>query len=124
MTLLFIYNATSGKLNSLFDAAHKIISPKTYQCKLCSLTHDAISENKLWREFREKTVLPLVFYHIDEFEKQFPRERFQYPVILLQNNNKLTEWISKDELEKIVTTKALIYRIQSKAATMNPSNPD
>ena len=46
MKLIFVYNAKSGKLNALFDIAHKIVKPETYQCSLCAITHDALSEKK------------------------------------------------------------------------------
>ena len=32
MKLIFVYNAESGKLNTLFDIAHKVIKPETYKC--------------------------------------------------------------------------------------------
>ena len=44
MKLIFVYNAGSGKLNALFDMAHKIVSPTTYECSLCALTHDAFQD--------------------------------------------------------------------------------
>jgi hypothetical protein len=53
MKLIFVYNAESGKLNTLFDIAHKIIKPETYQCSLCAITHDAIKEKKAWTEFKK-----------------------------------------------------------------------
>ena len=43
--LLFVYNVNSGKLNILFGIVHKIISPSTYTCELCSLTHGVFSEH-------------------------------------------------------------------------------
>ena len=38
--IVFIYNAKSGTVNSLIDWAHKIVSPDTYECSLCSMTYD------------------------------------------------------------------------------------
>lgn len=55
MKLIFVYNAESGKLNALLDIAHKVIKPETYQCFLCALTHDALSEKKAWSDFKAKT---------------------------------------------------------------------
>ncbi|MEM6685370.1 MAG: GTPase [Bacteroidota bacterium] len=124
MKIIFIYNAKSGKLNSLLDVAHKLISPKTYQCKLCTITHDTFAENALWKEFRQTTTLPLEFLHSDEFERQYKNIDTKYPVIFLQKQQKLSEWISKSDIEKIATTQELIHLIQTKAATMNSSNPD
>jgi hypothetical protein len=39
MKLLFVYNADSGLAAALFDSAHKLLSPQTYACNLCALTH-------------------------------------------------------------------------------------
>ncbi|MEM6719688.1 MAG: GTPase [Bacteroidota bacterium] len=122
--IIFIYNAKSGKLNSLLDVAHKLISPKTYQCKLCTMTHDTFVENALWKEFRQNTSLSLEFLHSDEFEQQYKNIDTKYPVIFLQEGNKVKEWISKSEIEKIETTEALIQLIETKANTTNFSNPD
>ena len=74
--LIFVYNATSGKLNSLLDSAHKIASPGTYECRLCHLTFGVFKENELWARFRESLTntnssLQLEFLHKDEFEKQY-----------------------------------------------------
>lgn len=124
MKIFFIYNAKSGKVNSLLDMAHKLISPKTYQCKLCTITHDAFSENAQWRNFREKTKLPLEFLHSDEFEKTYKNIDAKYPVVLLEKDQKLTIWISKSDIEKIENSEELIHLIEAKAKTMNFSNLD
>jgi len=120
--IIFIYNAKSGKINSLLDIAHKLISPKTYQCKLCSITHNTFSENEKWKRFRKTTTLPLEFLHSDEFEANYNPIETKYPVILLEENKKLREWIPKNEIEKIETTKELIDLIKEK--TKNFLNPD
>ena len=87
------------------------------------MTHDTFSENILWKEFRRNTSLSLEFLHSDEFEKQYQNIETKYPVIFLKEAQKLTEWISKSEIEKIETTEELIHLIESKAKTMNFSNP-
>ena len=120
--IIFVYNATSGKVNGLLDIAHKLISPKTYQCSLCAITHDTFSENEQWKQFRETTKLSLEFLHSDEFESNYKSIDTKYPVILLHENQKLTEWISKNDIEKIETTKELIELIKEK--TKNFSNLD
>lgn len=81
MKLLFVYNADSGKLNTMIDIGHKIISPSTYKCSLCSLTHGALKEKQEWKQFRENADLDLEFLHKDEFESQYKQD-FEYPVIL------------------------------------------
>lgn len=81
MELIFVYNAKSDNVNMLIDYAHKIISPSTYSCNLCKLTHTNFGERKEWKEFIRHSSVKLEFYHIDEFEEIF-NESFKYPIIL------------------------------------------
>ena len=83
--LLFVYNANSGKLNSLFGIAHKIISPNTYTCELCSLTHGVFSETIEWKNFRETSSLAMEFFHVNEFLRMYSDEMYSkisFPAIL------------------------------------------
>lgn len=113
MKLIFVYNAKSGKLNALFDIAHKILKPETYQCSLCALTHDALSEKKIWSDFKARTSLELEFLHKDEFEKQYGQTR-DYPVIL-ENSDLLRTLIGPDELNRLRNVEELIERIEKLA---------
>ena len=117
MDLIFVYNANSGKLNGILDIWHKIISPETYKCNLCNLTHGKFSEKKVWKVFRESTSLDLIFLHKDEFEEQF-EERFSYPVIL-SNDGGLEIFISSNELNKISNPLELIELIKLKTSLEN-----
>jgi hypothetical protein len=114
-SLLFIYNAKSGKLNSLFDAGHKLLNPSTYQCNLCALTFDTLTENKTWKKFRKESDLEMVFYHIDQFEKEYPDAKFVYPVILQKANTDLTEFLSSAEISTIENVEDLIKVITEKS---------
>ena len=64
--LIFIYNAKSGWRNALMDSAHKLISPSTYNCRLCALTFHTFSEKSKWRKFRTSSGIPMEFLHKDE----------------------------------------------------------
>ena len=90
MKLLFIYNANSGKINALFDAGHKLLSPRTYQCSLCALTYDVFAENTIWKTFRTESNLTMDFYHKDEFETKFPNDNMIYPAILKLEGHQIT----------------------------------
>ena len=85
MELIFVYNADSGVLNLLKDAAHKMLWPETYPCSLCALTYGAMSEKRRWRDFRQSDGRNKRFLHKDEFEAEF-NERYDYPVVLEQNS--------------------------------------
>ena len=114
MKLIFVYNAESGKLNTLFDIAHKIIKPETYQCSLCAITHDALSEKKAWTEFKASTKLELEFLHKDEFEKQYG-QTYDYPVVL-EGSNPIRTVIDSEELSKFKNIGELIKRIEELTA--------
>ncbi len=114
MKLIFIYNANSGKLNTLFDIAHKLISPETYQCDLCSLTHGALSEKIAWKEFRKRSGLKMEFLHKDEFEKLHAKT-FDYPVILKQSGKQADDielFLNADEISHIKSVDELIALIE------------
>ena len=81
MTLIFVYNTDSNPISSLIDLGHKILSPETYSCSLCKLTHGPFTEIDAWKAFRTSIGFPMEFLHRDEFEKKY-NQRFQYPVIL------------------------------------------
>jgi hypothetical protein len=112
MKLIFVHNADSGMLNGLFDIGHKIISPDSYKCNLCKLTHGNFTERKLWKNFRESSSLDLVFFHKDEFEKKYT-ERFTYPTVL-NDDNGLEIFISTEEINKITKPDELIDLIKQK----------
>lgn len=119
MKLIFVYNANSGKLNTLFDIAHKLLSPETYQCDLCSLTHGALTEKKVWKEFRKTTGLDMEFLHKDEFEK-LSGQSFDYPVILKQSDT-LDLFLNADEISQVKSVDGLIALIEQHVKIFTPS---
>jgi hypothetical protein len=114
MDLIFVYNADSGALSALLDVGHKIVSPGTYKCDLCALTHGTFSERKAWKRFRESTSLNLTFLHKDEFEERF-EDRFSYPVVLKQEET-LAPFISTAELNAMSNPEELIGLITERGA--------
>lgn len=113
MTLIFVYNAKSGSLNRFFDAAHKLLSPETYSCHLCNLTHNTLSERKSWRAFRSSTEINMEFYHIDEFEDRFKLKWSGYPVILKKEEDGLFELIPRPRILAFQTPEELISEIKT-----------
>lgn len=111
MRLVFIYNAKSGVQQGLFNLAHKILSPDTYNCSLCKLTHGAFTSRKEWTEFMKSYPHELEFYHLDEFESRYP-ERFNYPVVLEVRNGNLKVVLSAKEINKLENVKGLIRALE------------
>lgn len=113
MKLLFVYNAKSGRLNALFNVGHKLLSPSTYQCRLCALTHDNFSEKTIWKAFRNESQINMEFYHKDEFEATFPNVKLTYPTILKLEGNQLTTVVTNDILNEISDVENLISRLKT-----------
>ncbi len=120
MKLIFVYNANSGKLNTLFDIAHKLLSPGTYQCDLCSLTHGALSEKQAWKEFRERTGLEMEFLHKDEFEKLYDNS-FDYPVIVKQSDG-IDLFLNADAISHLQSVDELIALIEQHVDSFTDSD--
>lgn len=112
--LIFVYNAQAGKINAVIDIAHKMLRPKTYQCKLCSLTHDVFVEKEQWRRFREQVQFPMEFLHRDEFRKKYLVQQEAYPMVLLLENQQLKKFISQEEMKNLKTTQELISLIRER----------
>lgn len=64
---VFVYNADSGFFNTVTDIAHKILSPKTYSCNLCALTHGHFSVRDVWVKYLKESDAQFEFLHKDEF---------------------------------------------------------
>jgi len=113
--LIFVYNADSGLKNAIKDSAHKILSPKTYQCKLCDLTYGPFKEKRKWKAFRKNSSIEMQFLHADEFEKLYKskfRPSFTLPVILIENQYDLDILISHEGLDEIDSVDHLIHKIK------------
>ena len=115
--LIFIYNADSGLGNLLLDGAHKILSPNTYECSLCSLTFGAFSEKSIWKKFREESKVEMEFLHKDEFKKQYASKfghKFTFPIVLVEGSNDLEVFISAAEMNSLDNEEELIGLIKNR----------
>ena len=116
--LIFIYNADSGLRNTIIDGAHKILSPSTYECRLCEITFGAFTEKNVWKKFREISDIQMEFLHKDEFEKQYSPKfghKYAFPIVLAATENRLEIYISADELKAMVNAEELIELIERRA---------
>ena len=112
--LVFVYNADSGLFNTVSDIAHKILSPKTYACKLCALTHGYFSIRETWVSFLQQLDVECEFLHRDELVKQYGIENTEFPVIYENINGKLNVWVEKQKIEQFATIEELIEFIKMK----------
>lgn len=85
--LIMVYNADGDKVSVLLNMAHKIVSPSTYECSLCSITHGAFTMRARWKDFLKQFPRKPRELHRDEFLKEFPETAISFPAILVRFGN-------------------------------------
>ncbi len=88
-TLIFVYNADGGLFNGLADLAHKVFSPQTYACNLCSLTYSYFGMKAEWKEFLGSLNMPMEFLHRDELRARYGSEAVPLPAVFKKVGNEL-----------------------------------
>ena len=107
--LIFIYNAKSGLVNEMIDFAHKIVSPKTYDCNLCALSYGTFTKKKRWSDYVNSLPIKSTFTYKDKvsaLEKELSNLKF--PTIIIRDGAELTEIISWNEINNIKNLNQLI----------------
>ena len=114
--LVFVYNADSGIMNGMFDFFHKIVSPSSYSCDLCLITHSHTGMRKAWRNYLESLKIEKDYLHKDEFKLLYPNyASVKLPAIFLAENE-LTQIITSKDLENTDLSK-LISLLQEKGVS-------
>ena len=112
--LIFVYNADSGKFNALTDSLHKLISPDTYECRLCELTHGFFSEKSEWSNFLKEQNFEACFLHRDEFVEKYPDySESLLPAIFQVQKSGLTCTISAKDFKSISDLEELCAKLKS-----------
>jgi hypothetical protein len=110
-TLIFVYNADSGRINALLDMGHKIISPSTYSCSLCALTHSTFRMKDEWKQFVQGLSLPVEFLHRDELLARHGPRDDKLPAVFLKTNGGLQSLLASHEIEACATLGELRARL-------------
>ena len=111
MKLIFVYNAKSGIASTIKDIGHKLLSPQTYDCFLCRLTHGTFREEPSWKSFRQNSGIEMEFLHSNEFEQLYDRKE-AYPAVL-KNSGFMEVVISRDQLAHLTSVGDLIVAVKS-----------
>ena len=123
MEIMMIYNAQSGLKNAILDSLHKIFSPSTYPCELCSLTYGHLSEKRIWKKFRMQSKIEISFYHIDQFEAKYGKLDYRYPIALLYQNKTWETLISPEEFKQFKNTQQLIAVVETTINNISNNHP-
>lgn len=134
--ILFVYNADQGKLNAAIDSLHKFISPGTYQCALCSLTHGAFGMKKDWQAFLAELDAEFEFIHRDEMTARFGSALTgtDLPIVVQQTttdessphaaSHKFTVLISAAQMQKMGDDAEQLKTAIRTAITATPANQE
>jgi len=110
-TIIFVYNADSGLFNLVSDMAHKLISPDTYDCQLCMLTHGHLGMRDQWREYLDSLGVEMEFLHRNEFTKKYPTTSVELPALFLARDGEVELLVSAETITNCETMDILIGKI-------------
>lgn len=113
-TLIFVYNADSGFVNTLLDIGHKLLSPQTYSCNLCAITHSTFSMRDEWKHFVDDLKIPIEFLHRDEFASQYGIQGARLPAVYRKTAGGLEPWISREEINRCRSLEELKRLVERK----------
>ncbi len=115
--LVFVYNANAGLLAGAIDSVHKTLSPDSYACNLCAVTHGIFAMRPQWRQYLKELPIDADFYHRPDFRVAFPQlagERL--PLVGRVEQEQFTILLDADALGKIATVDELVAALQTKLA--------
>ena len=96
--LIFVYNADSGLFNTVTDIAHKILSPDTYACDLCALTHGHFQVRQEWVAFLRDLPVDTEFLHRDEYVKRFGRTEMEFPAVFIDTGTDQEVFLQREDI--------------------------
>jgi hypothetical protein len=110
--LLFVYNADSGLFNLLADAAHRVVRPSTYPCRLCAITYTFTGMRSEWREFVQSLGHPVEFLHRDELAGVYGISDVPLPAVFVNWGDRTRLLVSAadiDDCESMEDLKQLVH---------------
>lgn len=118
MELIFVYNARKGVGNMVLDGLHKVASPSTYACDLCSITYTAVAKKKRWKEFLAKANVPVRFYYKNTIPNEFNQD-WDYPVVLHYENSSVTCILDRQDFADINDLNEFIVLLKEKVPELS-----
>lgn len=116
--LIFVYNADSGLFNTVTDIAHKVLSPSTYSCQLCQLTHSYFTVKRDWADFLQEIDADCEFLHRDELEEKYKLTDVELPTILIKQDGIPAPWLSTEEINSCESVEVLKVLISSRLSNL------
>ena len=119
MKLVFVYNANAGFVAGIMDTIHKTVSPDTYDCALCAVTHGAFTMDKEWRAYLKALPIESAFYHRPDFRLAFPdKADCPLPIIAVERDGRLEIILGADELKQAHEIPRLMSALDDKLLSL------
>lgn len=115
MKLVFVYNAGKGWFNALTDSIHKVVSPQTYSCDLCSLTHTLTGMKSEVRKYIKEFKGDTSFYHLNDLPdhcKQPLADVGGAPALFLEYKDEMVLLFDKRELSRFESAALFIAELK------------
>ena len=109
LEVLFVYNADGGLLGAVMDAIHKVLSPDTYPCRLCELTHSTFRMRARWKKFLKGLDARCEFMHRDQFRALQDAPDVRLPAVFarLRRDGPFEVLLDTEEIEACSSTEEL-----------------
>lgn len=122
--LIFVYNAKAGLVAGMIDSIHKLLSPATYPCGLCAITHGALRMDPRWKAWLRTAPIEPVFHYRPDFQAAYPDVRVALPAILHDQGGCLEPLLTGPDFAGIADVDALIARIEALSDMKHGSSPE
>lgn len=111
MSWVFVYAADSGVWNAALDWVHKLVSPATYACDLCRITHGTFGRKTEWSLALARLPGEKRFLHRDEFVRLHPERHPEPPSVWLVEGGIWTRVLGPGDWQGIGSVAALEARL-------------
>ena len=116
-TLVFVWNADGGWQQAFMDSLHKAVSPRTYSCRLCQLTHGLAGPRAEWSKFLKAYENEVLIYHRGQFRKSSIGENLQgidLPVVLIRTSGKWQILMSEAEIRQFQDLEGFLQELRQR----------
>jgi hypothetical protein len=118
--LNFVYNADAGIAAGIMDSIHKVVSPDTYACDLCAITHGLARMNPKWKAWLKTLPFPTRVYHRPDFRATYPAMGdVALPLVLVERGGQPQVLIAAEDFAGVDGVDALIALIEHRLAAIS-----
>ncbi len=113
--LVIAYNAQAGIVAGVMDSIHKTVSPETYACDLCALTHGLLTMRPTWRQWLRELPIEVSVFHKPDFAEAFPASNdVALPLVGIARGAELTVMLSANEIGTFKDIDSLVAELKAR----------